>query len=483
MDKVQSRRRIAQVLAVLVALALVLLGVVGTGVSSFADERSDAVKNRDAQTNRISDLRDDLAGIDAEIAEVIIAVEETAAAVEVAEANLAAAESDLAAAERHLEQVETELEGARAELNALDEQIDEFSETEEDLSGAVGDMARDLYRGGSTSPIEVVMKTEDLQDVTARSAAATSLSRVQSQALNEVRTGLVVKENHAVRQEAVIERVEQLKEEAVSAKAEAEEARNAVQQNLGALEASLAEQSAAQAKWESQKETALAQLNSAQVEKEQADAVIARIDKENREKQRVFEEEQQRLAAEQANQAQNQPSTAPSQNNSSGSTSQPSAPKPAPAPAPAPKPAPAPPAAAAPSSGALFASPFRFPLRVTSSFGYRVHPILGYTLFHSGTDFGAACGTSQYAVRSGVVAQTGYNSGLGYFVRVNHGMINGSSYVTEHGHLSQILVSTGQQVNTGTVLGLTGTTGRSTGCHLHLGLLRNGSYDNVMSYM
>ena len=178
-------------LAVLVALALVLLGVVGTGVSSFADERADAVKERDAQSARITDLRDDLSGIDAEIADLVVAVEETTLAVDTAEANLAAAEADLAAAERHLAQVEAELETATAELKTLGDEIVEFSDSEERLSGAIGDMARDLYRGGSTTPLDVVMQTDDLQDATARSAAATSLSRVQSQALNEVRTGLV----------------------------------------------------------------------------------------------------------------------------------------------------------------------------------------------------------------------------------------------------------------------------------------------------
>lgn len=457
-------------LAVLVALALVLLGVVGTGVSSFADERADAVKERDAQSARITDLRDDLSGIDAEIADLVVAVEETTLAVDTAEANLAAAEADLAAAERHLAQVEAELETATAELKTLGDEIVEFSDSEERLSGAIGDMARDLYRGGSTTPLDVVMQTDDLQDATARSAAATSLSRVQSQALNEVRTGLVVKENHQVRQEAVVERIEELQEEAAGAKAEAEVARNSVQENLASLEASLAEQQAAQSDWENQKETALSQLDAAQNQKKEADATIARIDRENREKQRIFEEEQKRLAAEEAKKA-----AAQKKSTSGGQAAQPSAPaQPA---------APAPQTSSAPSSGAMFGSPFRFPLRVTSPFGYRVHPILGYTLFHAGTDFGAACGTSQYSTRSGVVAQTGYSDTLGYFVRVNHGMIGGNSYITEHGHLSQILVSTGQSVDTNTVLGLTGTTGRSTGCHLHLGLLRNGSYTNFMSYM
>ena len=81
------------------------------------------------------------------------------------------------------------------------------------------------------------------------------------------------------------------------------------------------------------------------------------------------------------------------------------------------------------------------------------------------------------------VARTGYDSGLGNYVTINHGMINGSSMVTEHGHLQSIAVSAGQSVTTGTAIGYTGTTGNSTGCHLHLNLLINGSYSSILNYM
>lgn len=439
--------------AVVAVFALTLLGVAGVAA---ADERSDAVSERTARENEIKTLRGDLDGINQEIADLIVVLEETTVAVDAAEVELTGAEEELAAAERHHKQIEDQLAQAVHELEQVTEEIGASEVREEELSHAVGDMARDLYRGGSTSPLDVVIQNDSVGDVNQRTAAATSLSRVQSMALGDVKNGLVVKENQMVRQEAVTERITTLEEEAAVARDQAEEARNRVQEDLAALEGLLAQQQSARSEWESKKAGAIAQIDEAQEQKLQADATIARIDRENAERQTVFE----------------QPS-APA----------PSAPSPAPAPAPSPTPSPPQTSSPAPSGGALFVNPFRFPMYVTSSFGYRIHPIFGYSLLHTGTDLAAGCGTSQYATRAGVVAQTGYNGGLGYFVRVNHGMINGSSYITEHGHLSQILVSQGQSVTTNSVLGLTGTTGNSTGCHLHLGLLRNGTYVNIMGYM
>lgn len=462
-DKTQLsvRRTVAQVAAVVAALALILLGVVGSGVPSYGDERSDAVNERNKSEREISTLREDLGDIDSEIADLVVRLEETLQATETARANLAVAEENLAAAERHHDQILGELEQAQAEVEVLTEEISDSEDSETRLSAAVADMARDLYRGGNVSPFEVVMSEEALGDISARTAAATSLGRVQSIALSEVRTLLVVKENQMARQEAVTERITALEAEAAQARDEAESARNEVEANVVALEASLAQQEQAQAEWESRKEVALGQLAQAQGAKERADATIQRIDRENAEKARQEEARRQQ----QANQS--KPST-PAQPSTPTRPSTPSSPSTS---------------APAPTGRALFVNPFRFPMRITSPFGYRIHPTLGYRLFHSGTDIAGACGTSQHATRAGTVAQTGYHVNLGYFVRINHGMINGRSYVTEHAHLSQILVSTGQSVSTSTVIGLTGTTGRSTGCHLHLGLSENGRYVNILNYM
>ncbi len=442
------RRRIwIQLGAALVALALILMTALSLPVGdASASTRDDAVKRRDEGQAKVAELKEEVEGIDAELATLFIAMEQTKVDVANAEIELADAEAELAAAERHLEAVRAELEAAEAELEELGGEVDASKDREGLLTQAVGDMARDLYRGNTTSPLQVVMASDGTAEISSRAAAASSLGRVQSRALDEVRTGLVVAENQVERQEAVTERITELEAEAEVALAAAEEAKATVEAKVASLETILAEQQAAEAAWNARKSEAERQMAASDAAVAEAQSLIAQIDAENNRQQLVI------------------PSTpSPSPSTSTGSSG--SSP------------------AVAPAAGKLFTSAFRFYAPVTSYFGWRIHPIFGTSRLHTGTDFGAGCGTTQYATRAGVIANTGYNSGLGNFVTINHGLVNGRSMVTEHGHLSSIAVSVGQSVTTSSVVGYTGTTGASTGCHLHLNLLINGSYTSILDYM
>lgn len=108
--------------------------------------------------------------------------------------------------------------------------------------------------------------------------------------------------------------------------------------------------------------------------------------------------------------------------------------------------------------------------RITSNFGMRRHPILGYRRMHAGMDFGAPHGAPIYAVTDGVVSFAGYNGGYGRFVKLNHAEGLASGYA----HMSRIAVRNGQRVRRGQVIGYVGSTGLSTGPHLHYELHRNG---------
>ena len=99
----------------------------------------------------------------------------------------------------------------------------------------------------------------------------------------------------------------------------------------------------------------------------------------------------------------------------------------------------------------------------TSGYGVRIDPFLGVPAMHTGHDFRASTGDRVYATASGVVASAGWNGGYGRMVEVRHG--NGFS--TRYAHLSEISVSAGQKVNLGQIVGRVGSTGRSTGPHLH----------------
>ncbi|MEP7349107.1 MAG: M23 family metallopeptidase [Sphingorhabdus sp.] len=114
---------------------------------------------------------------------------------------------------------------------------------------------------------------------------------------------------------------------------------------------------------------------------------------------------------------------------------------------------------------------------VTSGFGPRRHPILGYRRMHSGLDFKASYGTPIYAVTDGTVTLAGRKGGYGNFVQINHG----GGLATGYGHMSRFAVSSGSRVRRGQIIGYVGSTGLSTGPHLHYELYRGGHPVNPMS--
>ena len=122
---------------------------------------------------------------------------------------------------------------------------------------------------------------------------------------------------------------------------------------------------------------------------------------------------------------------------------------------------------------------------VSSGFGPRVHPVLGYSKLHNGADIGGACNNPIYAAQSGKVVKTGtgFSGGSGNNVRVDHGTINGANIQTAYLHMTRFIVNVGQRVNKGDLLGYVGSTGLSTACHLHLTLYKNGAGSDPLAYL
>ena len=135
------------------------------------------------------------------------------------------------------------------------------------------------------------------------------------------------------------------------------------------------------------------------------------------------------------------------------------------------------------SSGATrYSGTFTWPLpgytNNSSAYGWRVHPIFGTRKFHKGEDIPAPTGTPIVAAASGTVTTAGWVSGYGNYTVINHG----GGVMTAYGHQSAIHVSVGQTVTAGQTIGLVGSTGNSTGPHLHFEVYVNGSTRNPMSY-
>ena len=116
--------------------------------------------------------------------------------------------------------------------------------------------------------------------------------------------------------------------------------------------------------------------------------------------------------------------------------------------------------------------------RITSSFGYRVHPILRFGRFHDGVDYGAAWGSPVFAAADGVVTRAGWSGGYGRQVRLAHP----DGVVTSYAHLSRILAAPGTRVQRGQLIGLVGSSGFSTGAHLHFEVRRAGRPVDPMTF-
>jgi murein DD-endopeptidase MepM/ murein hydrolase activator NlpD len=136
------------------------------------------------------------------------------------------------------------------------------------------------------------------------------------------------------------------------------------------------------------------------------------------------------------------------------------------------------------SSSASASHGFSFPVSapITSPFGMRFHPVLHYWKLHDGTDFGAGCGTPIRAPYPGRVAERYYNAGYGNRLMIDHGYVDGRYVTTGYNHAISYTVHVGEHVHAGEIIGYVGTTGFSTGCHLHLMVWLDGRVVNPMTW-
>lgn len=416
-----------------------------------AQSRDDLERQRAEAQEQIERLRSSLEGVDAELAETYLALEDANARLPIAEAALAGAEAELAAAEREAQVIADRLSVAEAEQGSLAEDIAAAEDKMATSQDALGELARNTYRGGtSMSTLSLVFDASSSEDFVRQYTALDAAVRSQTAVLDELEEAAAITRNREARQQAVTERITELKAEADAAVAVADEARAAAAAHRDEIEKIKDDQERLAADLEGQKEKVTVDLHEVrELDQDLADE-IARIDEENR---RKAAEEARRQAEEEARRRAEQ-------------AARPNAPAPPPA----------------PSGGGSSASGFHpvvpTPMYVTSSYGMRLHPIQNIWWMHYGVDLRSACGNPQYATMSGTVTATKPARGNGTHgnqVMINHGMVGGDSYVTVYNHLTRFAVSPGQQVSAGQVIGYTGATGNVTGCHVHYEIWKNGS--------
>lgn len=457
-----------RVLAAVAAAAFALAVV----PPAAADNRDDLQDQITQNTSQLETLRSELEGVDVSLQETYLALQEAELQLPIAEAELAQAEEDLAAAERVAEQVADRLALAEAEQADLTTQIEDSRSQIAASQDSLGELARTTYQNGAgQSTVSLLVGSSSDDDFLTQYSAIDTAVRSQTSVLVEMEELEAATVNDEARQEAVTELIEELKAEADQAVLDAEDARvaaDAKRQEIADLQASM---TTLAADLEGQRVSIETQQATIEQENSDLESEIASIDEANRiaEEQRLAEE---RLAQQQANAAAQQQSSSSSNSGSSSSSNSSSSGSGSSS------------SGSSSSSGASLVPPVPQPLYVTSSYGYRVYPITGGWFMHNGVDLRSACGNSQVSSAAGTVSavKPAYGNGThGNQVIVNHGIINGSSYVTVYNHLSRFAVSTGDSVSQGQVIGYTGATGNVTGCHVHFEVWKNGSTIDPMT--
>ena len=299
-----------------------------------------------------------------------------------------------------------------------EEELAEAQKKEEEQYEKFKTRVRVMYEQGETSYLEVLLSADDLSDFLSKYEIVSQIAEYDKNLFEELK--------------ALKEEIAQTKSELEEDRQQAENTRKELEVSKSELDTQLANRSQAMKDLESAAEEVKASF--AEIEAEE-DAINAQIDKIVKE----MEAEAQRKRQEQAAQG-------------GGST----------------------------STGTTQVGGYTYPLPsgyryVTSKFGYRNHPVTGQYKLHTGVDISAPHGPAIYAAPSGTVIIAGYSSAWGNYVVINHG----GGVTTLYAHMSKILTTKGATVSAGTQIGKVGSTGYSTGNHLHFEVRQNGSYQDA----
>lgn len=299
-----------------------------------------------------------------------------------------------------------------------EEELAEAQKKEEEQYEKFKTRVRVMYEQGETSYLEVLLSADDLSDFLSKYEIVSQIAEYDKNLFEELK--------------ALKEEIAQTKSELEEDRQQAENVRKELEVSKSELDTQLANRSQAMKELESAAEEVKASF--AEIEAEE-DAINAQIDKIVKEMEAEAERKRQEQAAQ-----------------GGGST----------------------------STGTTQVGDYTYPLPsgyryVTSKFGYRNHPVTGVYKLHTGVDISAPNGTAIYAAQSGTVIIAGYSSAWGNYVVINHG----GGVTTLYAHMSKILTTKGATVSAGTQIGRVGSTGYSTGNHLHFEVRQNGSYQDA----
>jgi murein DD-endopeptidase MepM/ murein hydrolase activator NlpD len=419
---VWSPRAATVAAASIVAVVATVAALLGPAA---ADDRSNLEEQRNGVAGRIADAKKDLEASSKAFVEANNALKSAQEQLGSAQAHLGQTRQALSGAKALDATLTVKLERAEGELNTARTQLEQGKKAHQQSTADVREFTLQNLTDGSArlEAFGDLLHGEDPMRFAERMSLATAVSEAQVARMQELAADeVMLKLNES--------RVKKARDQVAAAREETQ--RNVVRQQALTAQA------------EVQKENVDELVDARAAAKE--DAAKARAEDERRLKE--LEEERARLEARMA-------ALAAAERALGGAGSG--------------------------DGGGSLSAPINGP--ITSPYGMRVHPITGRYKLHDGTDFGASCGTPIHAAAGGVILEQYYNGGYGNRVILNNGLMRGQSIVTTYNHLSRYAKSVGDHVTRGEVIGYVGSTGYSTGCHLHFMVLVDGHTTDPMGWL
>lgn len=440
-----SSRSLRRPLSLLAAAAILAAGMfTGPVVSPASAEGSkdDKIAERAEVDQQLEDLRIELNDVNDDLADTYLALAETELLIPQAQQDLEDARVALGEAQEEDRKVGERLTEAEEEERRLSGEVETGQEEVDRSDDELATVALSAYKGGGMpSPSTVYVGNSSPQDAVDRSMNYRLTMASQGTRLDALRTDQSVTENSAERLSAVREEIKQLKIDAEDALERTRVAEEEATEAKNELDALYETQKTQRDDLEAKKTKYEGDQKSLETRSSTLDDEIEELAKQEREREEKLKAQQQ-------------------QQKSSGGSA---------------------PVAGSANTGGGWVYPVN--ARLNSNFGWRVHPIYGTKKLHAGVDFPVACGVPVGAPHSGRVIARTYNSGAGNKLIVSHGIMNGRLVTTSYLHLQGFAKPVGAQVSAGETVGYVGTTGSSTGCHLHLETREDGNAVNPAKFL
>ena len=328
-------------------------------------------------------------------------------------------QDDLDAVNRSISENELQIEDAKKSIEIAEEALEEAEKTRQDEYENIKDQVKFMYLAGKTTFLEILVTSSSVSDLLNRTHNISRIMDYDKKKLAEY-----------------AEAVEQ-----------ADKAKKELEDNKAILEKKQEELEEKQQEAQNKKDDMSSLISAKEAEIGQYSAAIGNKEEQVKEYQQMIAQQDAEIAAIEAAIKQQQAALAEASRRVYG--------------------------------GGQFVWPAPSYTRISDDYGMRTHPTLGVQMMHNGIDMAAPSGSPILAAADGTVIAASYSSSMGNYIMIDHG----SDIITVYMHASSLNVSAGQEVSAGDRIGSVGSTGRSTGPHLHFGVRKSGSYVNPWSYL